>query len=144
VRGIEAVFDLDEELPLIQADPNRLEQVIINLLLNARDAIAEKCEDADCPQEARRISLRTRGRRRTVLLEVADTGVGIAPEVLNRLFEPFFTTKQVGKGTGLGLSISYGIVQEYGGAIHVRSRPGQGARFVLTFPRYTPAAKREE
>jgi histidine kinase len=135
VRGIEAVFDLDEELPLIQADPNRLEQVIINLLLNARDAIAEKCEGADCPQEARRISLRTRGRRRTVLLEVADTGVGIAPEVLNRLFEPFFTTKQVGKGTGLGLSISYGIVQEYGGAIHVRSRPGQGARFVLVFPR---------
>ncbi len=135
VRGIETVFDLDPDLPLVMADPNRIEQVLINLLINARDAIADKCEGRECSQEERRITLRTHGRRRTVLLEVADTGVGIAPEAQPRLFEPFFTTKQVGKGTGLGLSISYGIMQDYGGTIHVRSRLGQGARFILTFPR---------
>ncbi|MBA4358729.1 MAG: PAS domain-containing sensor histidine kinase, partial [Desulfovibrio sp.] len=135
VRGIEVVFDLAEELPPILADPNRLEQVFMNLLLNARDAIEDKCAGIACGPRDRRITLRTRARRRTVMAEVADTGVGIPRDIASRIFEPFFTTKQVGKGTGLGLSISYGIVQDYGGSIHARPRSGQGARFILIFPR---------
>ncbi len=135
VRGIEVVFDLAEELPPVLADPARLEQVFMNLLLNARDAIEDKCAKAPCTGDDRRITLRTRARRRGVQAEVSDTGPGIPREIMARIFEPFFTTKQVGKGTGLGLSISYGIMQDYGGAIHVRPRSGQGARFVLLFPR---------
>ena len=135
VRGIEVVFDLAEELPPIMADPNRLEQVFMNLLLNARDAIEDKCAGTTCGPRDRRITLRTRARRRTIMAEVADTGVGIPRDIASRIFEPFFTTKQVGKGTGLGLSISYGIVQDYGGTIHARPRSGQGARFILVFPR---------
>ncbi|MBI5519954.1 MAG: PAS domain S-box protein [Desulfovibrio sp.] len=135
VRGIEVVFDLAQELPPVLADPARLEQVFMNLLLNARDAIEDKCARQPCTGGDRRITLRTRARRRGVQAEVSDTGPGIPKEIMARIFEPFFTTKQVGKGTGLGLSISYGIMQDYGGAIHVRPRSGQGARFVLLFPR---------
>lgn len=135
VRGIEVTFDLADELPPVLADPARLEQVFMNLLLNARDAIEDKCAQAPCAEGDRRITLRTRARRRGVQAEVSDTGPGIPREIMARIFEPFFTTKQVGKGTGLGLSISYGIMQDYGGAIHVRPRSGQGARFVLVFPR---------
>ncbi|MDP2846621.1 MAG: PAS domain S-box protein [Humidesulfovibrio sp.] len=135
VRGIAVTFDLAEELPPVLADPARLEQVFMNLLLNARDAIEDKCAASPCSEGDRRIILRTRARRRGVQAEVSDTGPGIPREIMSRIFEPFFTTKQVGKGTGLGLSISYGIMQDYGGAIHVRPRSGQGARFVLVFPR---------
>jgi len=134
VRGIELVFDLAENLPPVLADPGRLEQVFMNLLLNARDAIEDKCAQTPCAGRDRRITLRTRARRRTVVAEVADTGRGIDREILSRIFEPFFTTKQVGKGTGLGLSISYGIMQDYGGSIHARPRSGAGARFILVFP----------
>jgi histidine kinase len=135
VRGIEVVFDLAREVPPVLADPGRLEQVFMNLLLNARDAIEDTCAGQPCAGRDRRITLRTSARRRTVLAEVSDTGPGIPREIAARIFEPFFTTKQVGKGTGLGLSISYGIMQDYGGAIHVRPRSGRGARFVLVFPR---------
>jgi histidine kinase len=166
VRGIELVLDLAPDLPPVKADPNRLEQVFMNLLRNARDAIEEQCagkagrEEGGSgtlkarpsepgPAEAlpagaeRRITLRTRARRRSVLAEVADTGPGIPREIAARIFEPFFTTKQVGKGTGLGLSISYGIMQDYGGSIHVRPRSGRGARFVLVFPRLGTEARGE-
>ncbi len=143
VRGIEVVFDLAPELPTILADPNRLEQVFMNLLLNARDAIEDKCSGAVCGPRDRKITLRTRARRRAVVAEVADTGVGIPRDIAGRIFEPFFTTKQVGKGTGLGLSISYGIVQDYGGTIHARPRSGAGARFLMVFPRMNGSAKND-
>ncbi|HDI61233.1 MAG TPA: HAMP domain-containing histidine kinase, partial [Desulfobacteraceae bacterium] len=71
---------------------------------------------------------------RQVVCQVCDTGIGLAPEMADKVFEPFFTTKEVGKGTGLGLSISYGIVKECGGAIRAVSRPGTGACFEVTFP----------
>ncbi len=135
VRGIEVVFDLAEGLPPVLADPNRLEQVFMNLLLNARDAIEDKGASQESGGGDRRITLRTRARRRSIMAEVADTGRGIPREIASRIFEPFFTTKQVGKGTGLGLSISYGIMQDYGGTIHARPRSGSGARFILMFPR---------
>jgi signal transduction histidine kinase len=80
------------------------------------------------------ITLRTRCVGDTVLIEVEDTGQGIAPEHLKRVFEPFFTTKPVGQGTGLGLSLSYGIIQRHGGELSVRSAPGSGATFSIRLP----------
>lgn len=134
LHDIEVVWDLTDNLPEIQADPNRLEQVFINMLLNARDAIDERCADTDCGPRDRIITLRTRNTRRHVIAEVVDTGTGIPKDVASKLFEPFFTTKEVGKGTGLGLSISYGIVTDYGGTIRALSNDEEGSRFVISLP----------
>jgi histidine kinase len=134
LREIEVAEDLQEELPPILADPNRLEQVFVNLLINARDAIEQKAEQSDRRGEAKRITLRTRAEDGAVTIEVTDTGTGIPEALFDRIFEPFFTTKKVGKGTGLGLSISYGIVQDYDGTIKVESKEGEGATFIIRFP----------
>ncbi|MEJ2166010.1 MAG: PAS domain S-box protein [Desulfobacterales bacterium] len=134
VRGIEVSWELEEGLPMIMADADRLEQVFINLLINARDAIEEKWESRHRPPGDKRISLHTRSKSGRVFVEVEDTGMGIPKSVAERIFEPFFTTKEVGKGTGLGLSISYRIVQDFGGTIRVSSREGEGTLFVITFP----------
>jgi signal transduction histidine kinase len=104
----------------------QLEQVFINLLTNARDALV------DAPRKAIRISASIGAS--AVQIAFADTGHGIAPELEGRIFDPFFTTKEVGKGTGLGLSITYGIVKEHGGAISVASTPGEGATFLIELP----------
>jgi histidine kinase len=133
VRGIEVVWDIDATLPKIMADPGRLEQVFINLLLNARDAIEEKTA-AEGDRGERKITLKTRQDGQRVIAEVQDTGGGISKDIKDKLFEPFFTTKQVGKGTGLGLSISYGIVKDCGGDIKAVSRDNTGAVFYVTFP----------
>jgi len=134
LRGIEVVWDIEKELPLIMADPSRLEQVFINLLLNARDAIEERWGSREIENAAKRIILKTRSDRQHVVCEVCDTGVGVPPELADKIFEPFFTSKEVGKGTGLGLSISYGIIQDCGGNIRVRPNKTAGACFVLNFP----------
>jgi histidine kinase len=134
LREIEVVKELEEDLPLILANANRLEQVFINLLTNARDAIEEKWEDADYEGEAKKILLQTSLNDGMVIIEVKDTGAGIPESVLDRIFEPFFTTKKVGKGTGLGLSISYGIVQDYGGIIKAETKKGRGSDFIIRFP----------
>jgi histidine kinase len=133
VRGIDVIWELEQDLPLIMADADRLEQVFINLLINARDAIEEKWESHPRPTGDKRITLRTRSRHNRVFVEVEDTGKGIPKSIAEKIFEPFFTTKEVGKGTGLGLSISYRIVQDFGGNIRVSSREGEGALFVITF-----------
>ncbi|MEN8809014.1 MAG: ATP-binding protein, partial [Desulfobacterales bacterium] len=133
VRGIEVVWDIDGTLPKILADPGRLEQVFINLLLNARDAIEEKNADRSESGE-KKITLKTWRDGQQVIAEVRDTGGGIPKGIEDKLFEPFFTTKQVGKGTGLGLSISYGIVKDCGGDIKAVSRGDEGAIFYVTFP----------
>ena len=132
VRGIEVVWQLAEELPVIKADPARLEQVFINLLLNARDAIEEKLSTTLIKRAVEKITLRTSSDADKVTVEVADTGGGIPKDKLDKIFEPFFTTKSIGKGTGLGLSISYGIVKDCGGNIQVKS--DNGAQFVIEFP----------
>jgi histidine kinase len=129
VRGIAVNWEIREELPPVSADPIRLEQVFINLLLNARDAIEERSDTGD-----RAIWLRTDLRAGTVVIEVQDSGGGIPADVVNKVFEPFFTTKEVGKGTGLGLSISYGIIRECGGTIRAANAPGGGAVFIITLP----------
>jgi histidine kinase len=134
LREIEVIRDYEENLPHIMADFNRLEQVFINLLINARDAIEEKLNAADHPKGEKKIFLKTSRQGRMIKVEVRDTGKGIPKPLLDKIFEPFFTTKKVGKGTGLGLSISYGIVQDYDGTIKVETEEGKGSNFVIMFP----------
>jgi signal transduction histidine kinase len=134
LREIRVEQTLEENLPLVLGDANRLEQVFVNLLINARDAIEEKAEKFPGVSIEKKISLRTRSANGKVTIEVEDTGIGIPKAFLDKIFEPFFTTKQIGKGTGLGLSISYGIVQDYDGTINVKARDGEGATFVIQFP----------
>ncbi|MHC1711758.1 MAG: PAS domain S-box protein [Solidesulfovibrio sp.] len=133
VRNIETTFDIEEALPAVAAQPNPLEQVFMNLLLNARDALEERAGATAAPGD-KRIAISARRDGEYVVASVADNGPGIPHDILGRIFEPFFTTKEVGKGTGLGLSISYGIVKDYGGEIVADSRPGQGARFTIRLP----------
>jgi histidine kinase len=134
LRGIEVVWEIDNRLPKINADPSRLEQVFINLLLNARDAIEERWGSKETNQEDKKIILKTRHESNSIICEVCDTGKGVPQSMANKIFEPFFTTKEVGKGTGLGLSISYGIVKECAGMIQVAPHEPEGSCFILTFP----------
>lgn len=111
-------------LPLVQCLPSQLNQVFMNMLVNAAQAIAERG----------RITLRSGQEGDQVWISIADTGAGIAPELMTKIFDPFFTTKPVGKGTGLGLSVSYGIVQKHGGRIDVESTAGEGTTFTIWLP----------
>jgi histidine kinase len=134
VRGIEVLWEIEENLPMIMADSSRLEQVFINLLLNARDSIEEKWGPKKHEQDGKKIMLKTRVEGKKVIAEVGDTGKGIPKDILDKIFEPFFTTKSVGEGTGLGLSISYGIIKDCGGSIKIISEEDKGASFIITFP----------
>ena len=134
LRGIDVVWDIEKDLPKINADQSRLEQVFINLLLNARDAIEERWGPHETAAAAKKIILRTKRADETVICEVRDTGKGVPPALADKIFEPFFTTKEVGKGTGLGLSISYGIVKDCGGTIQVAPHIADGACFIVQFP----------
>jgi C4-dicarboxylate-specific signal transduction histidine kinase len=126
LRGIEVELELCPDELLVLANPIQLEQVFINLLTNARDALA------DSNRKAIRIaSSRDEDRIR---IAFSDTGPGIPRDLQQRIFDPFFTTKEVGAGTGLGLSITYSILRDYGGDISVVSRPGQGATFMIELP----------
>jgi hypothetical protein len=128
-NGIEVVYELGPDVPPIRGNAGKLQQVFLNLLLNARDAMAGLP-----PGAPRRLVLRTASDGATVRAEVRDSGPGIPPEHLPRIFDPFFTTKGARKGTGLGLSVSYGIVEEHGGLIEAGSLPSGGAVFRLEFP----------
>ena len=121
---IEVVRSYADDLPPAFGDAPKLQQVLMNLILNARDAM---------PQGGR-LEISTDGDEDSAVVEVRDTGVGIAPEHLAKIYDPFFTTKQIGKGTGLGLAVSYGIVRDHGGHIDVESKLGEGTRFQITFP----------
>jgi len=122
--GIKVQLELDPRLPSIKGNFGKLQQVFLNLFLNARDAMGA----------GGTLTVRTRLSEETADIEVIDTGHGIQPENLSRIFDPFFTTKAVRKGTGLGLSVTYGIVREHNGVIEVDSQPGEGTRFRLEFP----------
>jgi two-component system NtrC family sensor kinase len=115
---------LAENLPEIDGDMNRLQQVLLNLTLNSCEAMPD----------GGTITVATSRTGDGVCVEIADTGNGIKPEVMERIFEPFFTTKPVGQGTGLGLAVSYGIIQQHGGSIEVESEPGKGTKFIITLP----------
>ena len=127
--GVEITRDLAENLPEVMGDRIRIEQVFLNLLANAMQAMEESVE--------KRLSLKTflsGDRERSVVIEVADTGKGFTPEVKRKLFTPFFTTKKVGHGTGLGLSISLNIVKDHKGGIEARGEPEKGAVFTIRLP----------
>ena len=135
-------------LPLVRADKSQLETAVMNLAVNARDAMrahggggvvtikTDRCTAEDC----RRLGYVSAAAGEYALIEVADTGPGIPPHVMEKIFEPFFTTKPVGEGTGLGLATVYGIVKQADGWIHVASEPGQGAAFRIFLPVYYPPA----
>jgi PAS domain S-box-containing protein len=125
--GIELDVSLDPALPRTWADPFQLQQVILNLVTNAEQALAEWLG-------SRRIAVRTTHEDGDIVVAVSDTGPGVPDGESDRIFNPFFTTKPVGQGTGLGLSISDGIVRQHGGQIRVESAPGRGATFVLRIP----------
>jgi C4-dicarboxylate-specific signal transduction histidine kinase len=103
-----------------------LEQVLINFLSNARDAVSAA--------SVKKVAVRTARRGEWIDVSVQDSGCGMTDEHRSRIFDPFFTTKEVGKGTGLGLSISYGIIKDHGGTIDVSSHPGEGSTFTITLP----------
>ncbi len=148
LSGVTVTIEHDPELPPADGDAHQLQQVILNLLLNAEQALLQTRKDLTGPPgvESRpdcriviRSSTRTDAERDWVHVELEDSGPGIPPEVLPRIFEPFFTTKAVGQGTGLGLSVSYGIIQQHGGRLSVESRPGRTV-FVFELPRWVPGA----
>ena len=122
--GIPMQLSLADEMPSVRGNAGKLQQVFLNLFINARDAILA----------GGLITVRTWAENSIAHIEIADTGQGIAPENLARIYDPFFTTKGAKKGTGLGLSITYGIVQEHKGVIEVESSIGRGTRFHLEFP----------
>jgi PAS domain S-box-containing protein len=130
------------DLWAVRADPGQIEQVLLNLAINARDAMPEggalTFSTENCVVEAEPADLNkqyTMTPGDYVLLRVRDTGVGMDEEIQRKIFEPFFTTKEVGKGTGLGLATAYGIVKQSGGYIKVRSAPGKGTEFLIYLPR---------
>lgn len=140
-HNIKFNLNFDESLPLIHVDPNQMQQVFLNLLINAADAMNERGQIT--------IATRTVGEseetpwfkmghpqegKKYIEIEFTDTGPGIPEEYLGKIFEPFFTTKPVGKGTGLGLAVSYGIIKRHGGNITVRSEVGKGASFFIRLP----------
>jgi signal transduction histidine kinase len=122
--GVEIQTDLAPDAPAIVGNAGKLQQVFLNLFLNARDAMPSGGQ----------LEVRTWREGQHALIEVSDSGTGIAPEHLNRIYDPFFTTKAARKGTGLGLSVSYGIIQEHAGSIEVSNKPAGGARFRITLP----------
>ncbi|HTV57248.1 MAG TPA: ATP-binding protein [Verrucomicrobiae bacterium] len=113
-----------DQIPPVLGSTTRLQQVFLNLFMNARDAMPS----------GGMLEVRTAARNGSVEVEVTDTGIGIPPEHVNRIFDPFFTTKSTGRGTGLGLSVSYGIIKEHAGKVDVKSAPGKGTSFRLEFP----------
>ncbi len=123
-QRIYMVEDLAEGLPLVHVDKNQIQQVLLNLTLNACEAMGE----------GGTLMVSTSTREERVVVKVTDTGCGIKREHLDQIFEPFFTTKPVGKGTGLGLSVSYGILQQHGGTLEVESELGKGTTFTVTLP----------
>jgi two-component system NtrC family sensor kinase len=121
---VKVVKNYTDQLPFVLGSVTRLQQVFLNLFMNARDAMPS----------GGMLEVRTGAQNGSVEVEVTDTGQGIPAEHLHRIFDPFFTTKATGRGTGLGLSVSYGIIKEHAGKVDVRSTPGQGTSFRLEFP----------
>ncbi len=132
-HSINLDLQLNPNIPDIRAEHNRLEQVFINLVTNAIDAMDEKSSTTDEPVE-KTLTITTEFTQGQVVAKVSDTGTGMTPEIRRKIFEPFFTTKETGKGTGLGTSISFGIIKDYGGTIDIQTEYGQGTTFIISFP----------
>ncbi|MBI2877802.1 MAG: response regulator [Candidatus Tectomicrobia bacterium] len=140
VNNIQVIKRLDRKLPSTLADPYQLQQVFLNILINAHQAILSGPGRGTLVVKTERV--RSQGKDRSsryadpafIQISIQNDGPDIPPENLKRIFDPFFTTKDVGQGTGLGLSVAYGIVHEHGGSIYARSQPGQGATFIIELP----------
>jgi len=130
LRKIHIEQDYAKKLPDILGDANQLQQVLLNLFLNAAAAMAD----------GGILTITTSSDEQYVIISVADNGCGIKPEHLDKVFDPFFTTKPVGQGTGLGLSVSYGIVEQHGGTIELESEVDIGSTFIIRLPRGTDAS----
>jgi two-component system NtrC family sensor kinase len=126
-NNIEITRELERELPAIMADFYQLQEVFLNLINNAEQAMTEAHGRGS-------LNVKTEKSGEMIRIVFSDDGPGIAEGILKRIFDPFFTTKDVGKGTGLGLSICYGVVQEHGGHIYAESKPSKGATFVIELP----------
>jgi two-component system NtrC family sensor kinase len=127
IRNISLDMELDPRMPQCWVDPDQVQQVFLNIVKNAEQAMIEA-------RGGGRLIVRTQSTGQGVRVTIADEGPGIAPEVARRIFDPFFTTKDAGQGTGLGLTISYGIVEEHGGRIYAENRPEGGAAFIVELP----------
>jgi CheY-like chemotaxis protein len=144
-KSIALKFDIAPDLWTIEADPTQIHQVLMNLCVNARDAMPAggtleiTAENFTLDENYARMHVEARIGR-YIVITVTDTGVGVAPENFNRIFDPFFTTKEVGKGTGLGLSTALMIVKSHGGFVNVYSELGRGTKFSI----YLPAASKPE
>src|SRR3990172_3700495 len=140
-KSIEINFHLPDDLWVISADATQVHQVLMNLCVNARDAmpsggsITMRAENIHVDESYARMHLEAKPGRFVVII-VADTGTGMPPEVLGKIFEPFFTTKEMTKGTGLGLSTALTIVKSHGGFVNVYSEPGKGSQFAIYFPAF--------
>jgi two-component system, NtrC family, sensor kinase len=131
--NVEAILELDPDLPHAMVDPHQIQQVFVNLINNARQAI-------EAHQPKGWIKVITAKNDGYVRIIIQDNGPGISEQNLSKIFDPFFTTKEVGKGTGLGLAIAYGIVLEHGGHILAANHPGGGAVFTVELPAGSAAA----
>ncbi|MFT5917522.1 MAG: signal transduction histidine kinase [Bacteroidia bacterium] len=127
MANIELVKEYDKNLPPILCFPSELNQVFMNLLANAIDAMNGK----------RKLVVSTQDLPREIRISIQDSGVGMPQSVIDKIFDPFFTTKEIGKGTGLGLSISYGIIQKHNGKLLVESKEGEGTIFTVLIPKKT-------
>ncbi|MBA2332862.1 MAG: hybrid sensor histidine kinase/response regulator, partial [Actinobacteria bacterium] len=130
---IELAIELDPALACVQADPDQLAQVVLNIVLNARDAM---------PTGGRLTISTMKAEGRQIAIRIADTGTGMDEETCGRIFEPFFTTKETGQGTGLGLATAYGVVKQSGGTIEVESEPDKGSTFSVLLPEAPPLGAR--
>jgi len=133
-RRVTFEMDLDQRLPRVRASADQLKQVFLNLFLNAQEAMTDGGTIRVSTRRARESDTEFITAGKQVLIQVQDTGTGIAEENLRHIFEPFFSTKREGKGTGLGLWVSQGIIQQHGGQMKVRSRPGRGTTFTIALP----------
>jgi two-component system NtrC family sensor kinase len=141
IKGVSTQFKSGEDLPMLTLDRNQLQSVLVNLIINALDAM----EHGGNIMISTGISLSASDAgKKGVEIAVTDTGCGIPPADLDKLFEPFFTTKEVGKGTGLGLAVSYGIVQRHGGTVRVQSEVGRGSTFTIWLPVEEQSGKDED
>ena len=127
INNITVECNFDPELPNIMADYFQMQQVFLNIIMNAEQSMLEAHGKGTLKITSEKVN-------DMVKLSFSDDGLGVAPQNIKRIFDPFFTTKEVGSGTGLGLSICYGIVTSHGGIIHVRSEIGEGATFVIELP----------